>query len=369
MNESPRFQGQERSNNPEMFAELGKAIAEQWKNISEVDHQRYKDLAAQDMERYSREMSEYRLIRAKCRLRDDEQGAAATRPFTFAVDRLLAPNHNEETDIVAALRSSGSIAPAQGQDFGLASIRPGQGFGHASQMGRDALLHSVHSAHTGQLGLMGHQDSASLLLFRSPRQEQDDIAAEQALRIRHLENVIARQQQQQVLQQVIQHASSVDWAASAAQVQQDRLVHAIFGDAPNALTINRGSMGLPNETVFAANAAAAAASSAWGRSLYSSGSPLPFSFNLAAALSSQPSAHLQQQIDEDATRALYRRVLSEQQQQQRHQQQQEPPRPPQRENDQNGASQLLLQHLLDRRSNTFNADQHHQDPPRGPSMG
>jgi hypothetical protein len=322
MNESPRFQGQERSNNPDMFAELGKAIADQWKSISEDDHHRYKDLAAQDMERYSREMSEYRLKRAKSHLRGYDQGSATTLPSTFRVDQSLA----QETAVVAALRSSGSTATSQGQDSGLASILSGPGFSQASQMGRAALLQSVYATQIRSSGLMEPRDSSSFFPYWSPRQEHDDIAAAQALRIRHLESVVARQQQQITFQQMLQQAFSLGWPASAA---------AIFGNPPTALTINRGSLGLPAASNSAVGVTAAP-SSGWECSLYPSQPSLPFSLDLTAALSGQPSARLHQQLNEAETRTLYSRLLSEQQQQQQQQQQEDLPRPPQRENDQDG---------------------------------
>ena len=66
------FQGKEKSNNPELFARLGKEIAKRWRDISPESLQRIKKMAEDDMERYCREMSDYQLKRARMRRSEDD---------------------------------------------------------------------------------------------------------------------------------------------------------------------------------------------------------------------------------------------------------------------------------------------------------
>lgn len=50
-----------------LFSAMGKAIAQRWKTLSDEEGRKYKDLAAEDMERYKKEMDEYHTAAARIR--------------------------------------------------------------------------------------------------------------------------------------------------------------------------------------------------------------------------------------------------------------------------------------------------------------
>jgi HMG (high mobility group) box len=398
MSESPRFQGQERSNNPGLFAELGKAIAERWKSISEEDLTKYKNLAAIDMERYSREMSEYRLNRAKFRLREESAAAAAAAStaatskdesairtqrgregeaptsFSFVTsDSVRADERRPPPPPVlpafadmsllrtnallqSLQRTSGLVAPASSYQPMYELTRPSSSDHHRLSPPRNASTLS--------------EVSSSLQSPVAQRRELDGMAVARALRIRQLEDHIARQNEQRRLP----IGQSFDWRLAIDALDRDRLARAgLYSGAASA----RAAASLPGSPSPPTSTYDSALAAAWGghqfrEPLQLPGAPtgdvFPSFFGLAPAQRQEAPLRSGDLDDPSTTRALLGQLLSQQSQQTQNEQllqmlRQQQPQPPQQQPQQHllyrppsqssidpATRLLLLQYLMDQRS-------------------
>jgi HMG (high mobility group) box len=400
MSESPRFQGQERSNNPGLFAELGKAIAERWKSISEEDLTKYKNLAALDMERYSREMSEYRLNRAKFRLREESAAAAASSASASA---------SEEALVLRDQRGREGEAPTSFSFVTSDSVRSDErrpppppvlpAFADTSLLRTNALLQCLQrtsdlvapassyqpmyeltrppSSDRHRLSPPRHASaqsevSSSLQSPVAQRQELDGMAVARALRIRQLEDLIARQNEQRRLPR----ESSFDWQLAMDALDRDRLARAgVYPGAASALA----AASLPGSPAPPYGTYDSALASAWGghqarEPLRLPGAPnsdiFPSFFGLAStqrqeaplrssdfddpattgALLGQLLAQQSQQVQNDQLLQLLRQQQQQPQPQLSQQQRQLLYRPPPQSAIDPAARLMLLQQLMDQRS-------------------
>jgi HMG (high mobility group) box len=391
MSESPRFQGQERSNNPGLFAELGKAIAERWKSISEEELSKYKKLAALDMERYSREMSEYRLKRAKFRLREETAAAAASEDPAGG-DR---GGREGEATTSLSLMNRDSVVAGEGRPPAPPAL---SAFIDSSLLRTNALLQSLQRTsdlvapapdhHRFELtrpssssnyhhGLSPPRNASvvselSSLLSPTPqRQEMDGYAIAQALRIQQLEGIIARQDQQRLLHQ---RHNSFDWQLAAGALDRDRLARAdVHAGAASALAAAAAAAAaLPGSPVPSSGAPDAASASGWGghhprelsRMLGAPNSDLfPSFFGLASAQQQRSPPRSADLDDPATTRALLGQLLSQRsqqaqneqlllllRQQQQQQQQQQQHWPPQQPTLDPATRRMLLQRLMSQRT-------------------
>lgn len=374
MSESPRFQGQERSNNPGLFAELGKAIAERWKSVSDEELSRYKKLAALDMERYSREMSEYRLKRAKFRLSEESAAAAASsskapaagakQQFSLASCNSVVEG-NERSPAPPTLPAFLDASLLRTNAL-LRSLQRTSDYVAPASYHRMAELTRSSSSVSEYQGLSPLRNASALTVnepssLRSPaaqRQGIDGFAIAQALRIQQLEGIIARQD----LQRRLQHGDSLDRQLAAGALDRDRLAFdSVYAGAASALAAeSQAGSAVPP---FGFPDAAGTSASAWG------GHPLetprmpgtlnrdvfPSFFRLSSTQSLLRSTELD---DPASTSALLRQLLSQQSQQaqnqqllqqlrQQHQQPYRPPSPPPLDP---ATHLLLLQQLMNQRS-------------------
>lgn len=205
MTEPPKgshdFHGQERSNNPEMFALLGKEIAKRWKDIPAEELEKYKEMAALDMERYCKEMSEYRLKRAKLRrLEGTEQSS----------DRVRSDHHTPLAERVSSGDEKRTGEPSALPDPSTRPLFPQElsSLERSSTVAR-GLAGDPYAASVSQL-LSGATQGGNAELFRpfwaggeqapSARSSEGANASAAALQAQQIERLLALHQQQQLLQ-------------------------------------------------------------------------------------------------------------------------------------------------------------------------
>ena len=86
----------------ELFASVGKLIAERWKTVAPSALERYREMANEDMGRYNREMSQYQILMARRkRTREEQQGMMEEAKVPGGTTRLRldpAVTHLERLD-------------------------------------------------------------------------------------------------------------------------------------------------------------------------------------------------------------------------------------------------------------------------------
>jgi len=116
-------------NDPSVFTEMGRIVAQRWKEITPEELDKYKSMADEDMNRYCAEMSEYQLQLARrqrhdcARLKDDLEGKAKGGESDVHDARIFISNHQESSfrgsapvDSIAASVAAGNQSFASSGD-------------------------------------------------------------------------------------------------------------------------------------------------------------------------------------------------------------------------------------------------------------